>query len=96
MSPKSSGGTALEEATTTDSGLTSGWKTILFNCECHSFDQVERQLIKAIRCTLSRARAISWEVHSKGSSAVYAGARERAEAVADVLESIGLNVQVVQ
>ena len=96
MSPGSSTGTALEEETTEDSDLDSGWRTILFNCECHTFDAVERQLIKAIRCTLSRARAISWEVHSKGSSVVYKGARERCEAVADVLGSIGLIVNVSQ
>lgn len=96
MSTGSSTGTILEEETTTDSGQTSGWKTILFNCDCHSFDQVERQLIKAVRCTLSRAREISWEVHSKGSSVVYEGVRERCEAVADVLGSIGLLVKVEQ
>ena len=92
----SSTGTVLEEETTSDSGQTSGWRTILFNCECHSFDQVERQLIKAIRCTLSRARAISWEVHSKGSSVVYEGERERCEAVASTLEAIGLIATVRQ
>ena len=39
-SPTSSGDvlTVGEEETTTDSGTTSGWKTLLFNCECHSFD----------------------------------------------------------
>lgn len=90
------GGTAgaVEEETTADAGLDSGWATILFNCECHTFDEVERQLIAAIRCTLSRARQISMEVHTKGSAVVYRGARERCEAVADVLGSIGLLVKV--
>ncbi len=95
MSPKGSSAPYIEERTSdTDAG--SGWKTILFNCECHSFDEVERQLLKAIGCSLSRARAISSEVHTKGSSTVFEGTRERAEAVADVLGSIGLLVKVVQ
>ena len=72
------------------------WRTILFNCECHTFEQVEDQLIKAIRCTLSRARAIAYEVHTKGRSIVYEGPRERCEAVAEVLGSIGLLVKVTQ
>ena len=96
MSGGSSTGTILEEETTTGSGTTSGWKTVLFNCECHTFDHVERQLIKAVRCTLSRAREISWEVHSKGSSVVYEGVRERCEAVADTLGATGLIVNVTQ
>ncbi|OGR97341.1 MAG: hypothetical protein A2902_00440 [Elusimicrobia bacterium RIFCSPLOWO2_01_FULL_64_13] len=72
------------------------WNTVLFNCDCHSFDEVERQLQKAIRCSLSKAREISWRVHSTGSAAVYAGPRERCEAVAMVLEDIGLIVKVSQ
>ncbi len=87
---------AVDEETTTDSGTLHGWKTILLNCDCHSFDEVERQLIKALRCSLSQARKYSWEVHSKGSAAVYRGHRERCEAVAMVLEDIGLLVKVAQ
>ena len=86
----------LEEKTTDHSGTGSGSRTILFNCDCHSFDEVEAQLIKAIRCTLSRARQISMEVHTKGSSVVYRGHRERCEAVAMVLSDIGLIVKVAQ
>jgi len=70
------------------------WKTILFNCGCHTFDQVETQLIKAIRCSLARAREYSMEVHSKGSAVVYTGPKERCEAVAMILEDIGLIVKV--
>ena len=73
-----------------------GWRTILINCDCHTFDEVERQLIKAIRCTLSQARSLSWEVHTKGQAVVYEGPRERCEAVADVLGSIGLRVKLSQ
>ena len=72
------------------------WKTVLFNCACHSFDEVEKIVIKATRCTLSRARAISNEVHVNGSAVIYDGHRERCEAVADVVASIGLKVEVVQ
>jgi ATP-dependent Clp protease adapter protein ClpS len=74
----------------------SGWHVILFNCGCHTFDQVEGILIKAVRCSLAQARAYSWEVHSKGSAVVYRGAREHCEAVADVIGSIGLLVKVSQ
>ena len=71
-----------------------GWNVVLFNCDCHTFDSVERVLISAVRCSLSQARAWSWEVHSKGSAVVYQGALERCEAVADVIASIGLQVKI--
>ena len=83
-----------KEEKTSDTSADTGWRTTLFNCDCHSFDEVERQLVKAVHCTLSQARAWSWEVHSKGSAVVYKGARERCEAVADVLGSIKLLVKV--
>lgn len=88
------GKSAVEEETTADSGTESGWKTVLLNCDCHSFDQVERQLLKAVRCSLSQARRWSTEVHTKGSAIVYRGPRERCEAVGMVLEEIGLRVMV--
>jgi len=86
-----------EEKSETGSG-TGGepWKTVLLNCDCHSFDEVEKIVMKAIRCTLSRARQISHEVHTRGSAAIFEGPRERCEAVADVVGSIGLGVKVVQ
>ena len=69
-------------------------KTILLNCNCHSFDDVETQLIKAIHCSISKARDIAWKVHSTGSEIVYTGHKERCEAVAMVLEDIGLVVKI--
>ena len=69
-------------------------KTILLNCNCHSFDEVEVQLIKAIHCSLSKARQFAWEVHTQGSAIVYSGPKERCEAVAMVLEDIRLVVKV--
>jgi ATP-dependent Clp protease adaptor protein ClpS len=72
------------------------WKTVLFNCDCHSFDEVEKIVMKATRCTLSRARAISNEVHVRGSAVIYDGHRERCEAVADVVGSVGLKVEVTR
>ena len=72
------------------------WKVVLFNCDCHTFDEVERQLIKATHCSLARARDWAWEVHSKGLAVVYNGPKERCEAVAAILEDIRLVVKITQ
>ena len=87
---------APTDETTGDSSAAHAWRTVLFNCDCHSFDEVEGQLIKAVRCTLSRARRLSNEVHTTGSAVVYNGPRERCEAVAVCLGAIGLRVGVTQ
>ena len=79
-----------------DPELEPGWRVILFNCECHTFEEVEAVLIKAARCSLSQARAFSWEIHSKGSAAVYHGELEHCEAVADAIGAVGLLVKVAR
>ena len=79
-------------------GTTRGmpWNTILFNCNCHSFDEVARQLMKAIRVSYERGMALADVVHNSGKAVVYTGHRERCEAVAMVLEQIGLLTKVSQ
>ncbi|MBI5239587.1 MAG: ATP-dependent Clp protease adaptor ClpS [Elusimicrobia bacterium] len=89
-------GAAPAQETTDHTCAGHAWRTVLFNCDCHSFDQVENQLIKVVHCTLSRARQLSWQVHSQGSAVVYNGPRERCEAVAECLGAIGLRVGVTQ
>jgi ATP-dependent Clp protease adaptor protein ClpS len=82
---------------TTDSNATaSGWKTILFNCDCHTFADVAAQLMKATSCTYSRGMQLANVVHYTGSAIVFSGAKERCEAVADVLAQTGLRVSVDQ
>jgi len=71
-----------------------GAKTILFNDEVHTFEDVASQLVKAVRCTFSQGLSFAFEVHSKGSAVVYSGHLERCEAVAMVLEDILLKVKV--
>jgi len=90
-------GKTIEAEETRDSSHSGfEWRVVLFNCDCHTFDEVERQLMKAIHCSLSLARKYSWEVHSKGSSVIYKGPLERCEAVAAVLADIRLVVKVSQ
>lgn len=79
-------------------GATRGlpWNTILFNCNCHTFDDVAKQLMKAIRVSYERGLEIAGVIHHAGKAVVYTGPRERCEAVAMVLEDIRLIVKVSQ
>jgi ATP-dependent Clp protease adapter protein ClpS len=78
------------------SGGTGGFgaRTILFNDDVHSFEEVARQLMKAIHCTYGKGISLANTVHYLGSAVVYSGHKERCEAVAMVLEEIGLRVNV--
>ena len=70
------------------------WQTILFNCDCHTFDEVINQIIKAIGCDYSTASKYTQTADSLGSVSIYRGSREKCEGVARVLEEIRLLVKV--
>ncbi len=72
------------------------WQTVLYNCECHSFDEVIEQIMLAIKCTEATASQYAMTAHQLGCVAVFKGTKEKCEQVADVLGSIGLNVKVSQ
>lgn len=66
---------------------------VLYNCDCHTFEQVEVQLQKATGCSLEKAEALAMEVHLTGRSIVFSGEAEKCERVAAVLRSIKLQVE---
>jgi len=69
-------------------------RTILFNDDVHTFDEVARQLARAIRCSFQQGILFANIVHRTGSAVVYTGHLERCEAVAMVLEEIDLKTKV--
>jgi len=69
-------------------------KVILFNDDVHTFEEVIVQLIKAIKCTQTKAEALAWEVHNNGRAAVYAGELFKCMEVSRVLEEIELLTQI--
>ena len=52
------------------------WMTILHNCDCHTFEQVVRQLQKAIACSEAEGWEIAWQVHNTGKAVVKIGDRK--------------------
>lgn len=72
------------------------WMTILHNCDCHTFEQVVRQLMKAIGCSEAEGWEIAWRVHDTGKAVVKVGSEEECVRVGDILAEIGLEVTVIQ
>jgi ATP-dependent Clp protease adapter protein ClpS len=69
------------------------WIVILYNCDCHTFQDVWFILQKATGCSLEKAKAIANEVDSKGRAICFSGDREECERVAAIIASIRLQVE---
>lgn len=86
---------APEETADLSTGGGEGNKVFLFNCNCHTFEQVITQLMKAIRgMTRALAEELAWRVHTNGLAEVYRGDPAECDRVAAVLKEIGLIVEV--
>jgi ATP-dependent Clp protease adaptor protein ClpS len=66
---------------------------ILYNCDCHTFDEVILQMQKATGCSLEKAKQVADEVHSSGRAIAYSGSLEDCERVARILREIKLQVE---
>ena len=66
---------------------------ILYDCDCHSFEDVITQLQKAIGCTPEKGEAFAMEVHTKGRAVVFSGDDAECERVANILRQIRLQVE---
>jgi ATP-dependent Clp protease adapter protein ClpS len=69
------------------------WIVILYNCDCHSFDEVIHQLQIATGCGQARAEQIAEEAHHRGRAIAHTGAPAECERAAGILRSIGLQVE---
>jgi ATP-dependent Clp protease adapter protein ClpS len=86
----------LDELDLTDAAVAPPWMTILHNCNCHTFEEVVRQLVKAIACSEAEGWEIAWRVHNTGKAVVKVGAEEECVKVGNILAEIGLIVTVIQ
>ncbi|HSB68008.1 MAG TPA: ATP-dependent Clp protease adaptor ClpS [Candidatus Methylomirabilis sp.] len=91
-----SGRVTPEEITDLGTGGGEGSKVFLFNCECHSFEEVITQLLKAVPgMTRQLAEDLAWRVHTQGLAEVYRGGASECERVAKILGETGLIVQLL-
>lgn len=72
------------------------WMTVLHNCDCHTFEEVVKQLMKAIGCSEERGWELAWEVHNTGKAVVKVGSETECVRVGNILAAIGLVVTVTQ
>lgn len=69
------------------------WVVILYNCDCHTFDDVIEVLQRATGCTEDVAEFLAFKVHLEGRAIVFRSNRDKCERVASIIGSIGLQVE---
>ena len=85
--------TDIQEKKKTEIGIPA--KVIVYNDDWHTFEEVIYQIMKATKCDLATAEALTWEIHTKGKAVVFEGDLEEALYVQNVLEEIDLSVEVL-
>lgn len=81
------------EQISTGGDLDSPYIVILYNCDCHTFDDVIRQMQKATGCSYEKGEAVAYEVDSRGRAVVFSGSQVECERVANILREIRLQVE---
>lgn len=69
------------------------WIVILYNCDCHTYDDVIGILQKATGCTAEQGMQIAREVDTKGRAICFSGSLEECDRVASIIASIRLQVE---
>ena len=82
-----------EERTSTGDDLEAS--VIVYNCNCHTYQQVISLFCEAIPGMLpQRAFELAWQIDHQGSATVYSGTWESAEGIAKRLAGGGLRVAI--
>jgi ATP-dependent Clp protease adapter protein ClpS len=70
------------------------WQSILFNCDCHSIDDVVLRLQQAIGCSEEQAFQYATTAEKFGCVTYFTGSQEECNKVAKPLAAIALDVVV--
>lgn len=83
------------EEPTVSTGDQLGGRVIVYNCDCHSYEQVIDLLCRAVpKMTPSHAFDLAYRIDHAGSAEVYSGEHNVCEQVAGILAEGGLRVAV--
>ena len=78
-----------------DGSLDNPWQAVLYNCDCHTYQQVIALFCQCIPgMNPSKAFELAWKIDHQGEAVVYTGEWKQAEEVAGKLAGGGLRVAV--
>ena len=92
--------TEVTEVTEQETGLDDGdaleAEVIVYNCDCHTYQQVIDLFCRHIHgMTSAKAFELAWRIDHHGKAPVYQGTRTQAEMIAKKLAAGGLRVAVL-
>ena len=83
------------EAPTTGTGDGLEARVIVYNCDCHTYQQVIALFCQCIpKMTSSKAFELAWKIDHNGEAVVYEGGSKQAEEIGTKLATGGLRVSV--
>ncbi|WP_447980358.1 ATP-dependent Clp protease adaptor ClpS [Candidatus Nitrospira bockiana] len=83
----------LLEDVSTSTGDDLEARVTVYNCNCHTYQQVIQLFCEAIPgMNPKRAFELAWQIDHQGSAVVYSGERKTAEGIANHLAAGGLRV----
>lgn len=65
------------------------YHVIILNDEDHTFEYVIEMLIKLFAHSITRAKDLTWQIHSRGRAIVYTTHKEKAELKCEQVRSYG-------
>jgi len=92
--PQNTPDVETEEKSEQDESVETPWRLILFDDDIHTFDEVIHQLIKALGCSVEKAREMTFKVHNDGKALVFEGAFEECLKINSVLQEIQLITEI--
>lgn len=86
----------LDAPQTDEAGPSSGggWIVTVFDNDSNTIDEVIMILMVATHCDIREAEIETWEIHHLGRSVVHHGGEEDCHNVAQVIATIGIQVEV--
>jgi ATP-dependent Clp protease adapter protein ClpS len=80
-----------------DDATSSGkrWKTVIFNNETTAYQVVVAVLMVATGCDQQEAEIETWEAHVYGKAAVHFAEQGTCEAIAKIIQTVGVATEVV-
>lgn len=84
------------EELTQEPGSGGGYIVTVYNNEDNSYDEVMLILMVATQCDADEAYMETWEIDNLGKSVVHRASEKECQDVADVISTIGIQVQVTE
>ena len=73
-----------------------GWIVTVFDNEYNTYQEVMAILMIATQCSADEAYIETWEVDHMGKSVVHCGSQDVCSVVAEIIRTIGIQVEVTQ